>query len=351
MWESVRLLAAAISVGLVVSGGIVGVSPASADTPLAAGTYCQGPQTTQPVAGPKKVILLDLENESTSSVQASPDAPFENNTLASQCGTFSATSMHSTTHGSESNYFAEVSGLNAALTTGADAAARFGLSNCPPDSTSSACVFGGGHFASTVPSIFSQAEQVYGTSGWKTYSDDMPSACYKDDAGVYATDGNGKTYPKYVARHNPAVYFNGIACATQDVPSGSWQTGQGALYSDLMSGTLPPFSFIQPNDLENGHDPVSVGGVTVAGGKSSIANGDNYLASLMSLIQTSPDYQSGNLVVMITYDEGYATGPVAGENTVVKTAPTPPSARSRRPARCRPTSSAATPRITSTPIT
>jgi hypothetical protein len=44
--------------------------------------------------------------------------------------------MHSTTHGSESNYLAQVSGLNAAIATGPDAVVRFGRSDCPPDSTS-----------------------------------------------------------------------------------------------------------------------------------------------------------------------------------------------------------------------
>ncbi|MEO6821183.1 MAG: fibronectin type III domain-containing protein, partial [Candidatus Nanopelagicales bacterium] len=274
---------------------------------LPAGSYCQGPQADQPAVGPKKVIMLDLENESTTRVKASPDAPFQNHVLSQQCGTFSTTSMHSTTHPSESNYFAQVSGLNAAITSGPDAAARFGLSDCPPDSTSSSCTFGGGHFDSSVPSIFSQIEQQVGTSGWKTYADDMVTNCETADDSAYATTG-GVTYRKYAVRHNPAVFFNGIACPTQVVPSGNWQGGQGPLYGDLMSGSMPEFSFIVPNDIENGHDPVSVNGVTVAGGTSQIGNADNYLSSLMAMIQASPDYQSGNLMVLVTYDEGNGSG-------------------------------------------
>jgi hypothetical protein len=295
------------------------LEPAGADVagPLATGTYCQGPQTYQPQQGPQKVMMIVLENESSVSVDNSPDATFQSATLQKQCGNFLSSQMHSTTHGSESNYFAMTSGLNASLTTGNDALARFGLSDCPPDSTSSSCSYGGGHFASGMPSIFSQIESQYGSGGWKTYADDMPANCSASDGNYYATDATGTRYSKYAVRHNPAVYFNGTACAAQDVPSGNWQGGQGALYSDLMNGTLPQFSFIEPNQIENGHDPVSVNGVTIAGGTSPIGNIDTYLSNFLGVIHNSPDYQNGNLTVMVTYDEGYACGSgVSGECSV-----------------------------------
>ena len=302
---SVVTVAAALSI-------LTGGEPvAAATSPLPQGTYCQGPQPAQPTSGPQKVILIDVENESSSAIASSPDAPFQNGTLSGQCGNFAATAMHSTTHGSESNYFGQVAGLNAAT----DAVARFGLSNCPPDSTASVCTYGGGHFSSSVPSIFSQVEAAHGASGWKSYSDDMPANCTTYDATPYAT-ASGTTYDKYVTRHNPSVYFNGIACGSQNVPSGDWKNGQGPLYNDLMSGDLPSFSFIQPNQIENGHDPVSVGGVTVAGGTSQIGNADTYLSTLMPLIQGSPDYQSGNLVVIVTYDEGATPGSFPGDGNV-----------------------------------
>ena len=294
--------------------GLPGAQSASAAA-LPAGTYCQGPQPEQPASGPTKVIMLDLENESSSSISGSPDAPFQNGTLSAQCGNFATAAMHSTTHPSESNYFAEVSGLNAAINSGTDALARFGLSDCPPDATNSFCTFGGGHFSSSVPSLFSQIEQQYGTSGWKTYADDMVTPCERNDDTVYATTPSA-TYRKYVSKHNPAVFFQGIACATQDVPSGDWRHGQGALFNDLQGGTLPPFSFIVPNNIDNGHDPSTVNGIPVAGGKNQIANIDAYLTSLMAMIQSSPDYQSGKLVVMVSFDEGTKAGPIAGEDTV-----------------------------------
>jgi hypothetical protein len=313
----------------ILAGGtlLVATGAAQADTPppLAAGTYCQGAQSSEPATGPTHVVNIMLENESDQSIETSPDATFERGTLDAQCGDFAQSTMHSTTHGSESNYIALTSGLNASVNSGTDAEARFGLSNCTPttpnQAATTACPYGTGTIPATTPSLYSQVEQQYGTTGWRDYSDSMPTSCDTGNGNLYATDSNGLGYDLYVGRHNPAIFFSGIACGTQNVPSGNWQAGQGALYNDLMSGTMPYYSFIQPNDIENGHDPVSVTGnngvtTTIAGGTSQIGNIDHYLASLMSLVQQSPQYQNGSLVVVITFDEGEKVGPIAGEDAV-----------------------------------
>ena len=297
---------------LTLGAGTMLIARADAAPPLPAGTYCQGPQASQPAAGPSHVIDLVLENESSVAVDNSPDATFEKGTLDTQCGTFTETAMHSTSHPSEPNYIALESGLNPSINSGADAQANFTLSDCPPSATNtpptSGCTNGRGQLASSTPSLYSLIEQQFGVAGWKNYSDDMPSNCGAADANTYATVG-GTGYNRYVVRHNPAAYFQGPSCSTQSVPSGDWKTGQGALYNDLMSGTMPYYAFVQPNDIENGHDPISV-----AGGTSQVGNIDQYLASFMALVQQSPQYQNGSLVVMITFDEGTGAGPIAGED-------------------------------------
>ncbi len=289
------------------------IARADAPAPLPSGTYCQGPQPTQPAAGPTHVIDIVLENESSVSVDNSPDATFERGTLEAQCGTFGETAMHSTTHPSEPNYVGLESGLNPSINSGNDAQANFTLSNCPPSATNtpptSSCTNGRGQIASSTPSVYSLIEQQYGVAGWKDYSDDMPSNCAAADANQYATSGS-TVYDLYLVRHNPAVFFSGPSCSTQNVPSGAWGTGQGALYSDLMSGNMPYYSFVQPNAIESGHDPVSV-----AGGTSQVGNIDHYLAAFMAVVQQSPQYQDGSLVVMITFDEGTGTGAVPGEGS------------------------------------
>jgi hypothetical protein len=321
-----RLLTVTALVGgcLTFGAGSQLIARADAPAPLPAGTLCQGPQSTQPASGPTHVIDIMLENESSVSVETSPDATFERGTLDAQCGTFSQTSMHSTTHPSEPNYIALESGLNATINSGNDAQANFALSNCPPSATptapTSTCTNGRGQIAATTPSLYSLVEQQYGVPGWKDYSDDMPSNCVTGDTNQYATDSNGLAYNLYVVRHNPAAYFSGPSCSTQSVPSGSWQSQEGALYSDLISGNMPYYSFVQPNDIENGHDPLTVTGkdgvtTTIAGGTSQVGNIDKYLASFMTLVQSSPQYEDGSLVVMITFDEGIGSGPISGEDT------------------------------------
>ena len=297
---------------LAVGAGTQLLARADAPAPLPVGTYCQGAQASQPSSGPRQVINIVLENESSVAVDNSPDAVFEKGTLDAQCGTFSETAMHSVTHPSEPNYVALQSGLNPAMNSGNDAQSNFALSNCPPSvpntPPTSNCTNGRGQIPSTTPSLYSLVEHTYGVSGWKEYSDDMLGNCAANDGNPYNTV-NGTVYNAYVVRHNPAAFFAGPSCSTQSVPSGSWKTQQGALYTDLMSGNMPAYSFIEPNTVENGHDPISA-----AGGTSQIANIDHYLSSFMAVVQQSPQYQAGTLVVMIAFDEGTGAGPVTGED-------------------------------------
>jgi hypothetical protein len=308
------VMAVALTGGCLTFGAVSQlIARADAPAPLPTGTYCQGPQATQPTSGPTHVMDIVLENESPASIDSSPDATFQRGTLNAQCGTFSETAMHSTSHPSEPNYIALESGLNPTINAGNDAQANFALSNCPPSATStpptSSCTNGRGQIASSTPSLYSLIEQQYGVAGWKDYSDDMPSNCAANDATQYA-NVNGTVYNLYLVRHNPAPYFAGPSCSTQSVPSGAWQNQQGALYTDLMSGNMPDYSFVQPNTRESGHDPISA-----TGGTSQIGNIDQYLSSFLPVVQQSPQYQNGSLVVMITFDEGIGTGPIQGENT------------------------------------
>ncbi|HEY0869612.1 MAG TPA: hypothetical protein VGD55_04390, partial [Acidothermaceae bacterium] len=94
-----RLVAAFALVGscLAVGAGTQLLARADAPAPLPNGTYCQGPQASQPLSGPTHVMNIVLENESSVAVDNSPDAVFEKGTLDAQCGTFSETAMHSVT--------------------------------------------------------------------------------------------------------------------------------------------------------------------------------------------------------------------------------------------------------------
>ena len=185
------------------------------------------------------------------------------NSLADSCGL--ATNYLAISHPSLPNYIALTSGSTQGITN---------------DGEPSTHVL-------KVPSLFSELD-----GNWRTYAESMPSPCDR------VTSGN------YAARHNPAVYYVPItaACKRDDVPLTS--------PLNLSAG----FTMFVPNICDDMHScPVSVG--------------DNWLHRYVPLIIKSPQYQSGSLVLFITFDENDndATNQVP---TIVIAPSVPPGARS-----------------------
>jgi phospholipase C len=225
--------------------GLGFATPAVARARATASSPC-GKTATAPVY--QHVIWVFMENHSYDTVIGSADAPYEN-ALANKCGL--ATNYHNITHPSLPNYIAATSGL--ALTTVEN---KF-KSDCSP---STAC-------STKSPSIFGQV------SSWKSYEESMPSNC------ALANSGN------YAVRHNPPPYYRTLTgCATNDVP-------YTALATDLANNTLPAFSFITPNLVDDTHN-------------SPVATGDAWLSTNLEAIFTSPAYAAGTTAVVLTWDEG-----------------------------------------------
>ena len=123
------------------------------------------------------------------------------------------------------------------------------------------------HCSTAAPSIFGQL------SSWKAYEESMTTNCEPANDGEYAV------------RHNPPPYYTSLSnCSTNDVP-------YSQLATDLANGTLPAFSFVTPNVIDDMHD-------------GTIAQGDSWLAANVPTLLNSPEYQSGNTVLFITWDEG-----------------------------------------------
>ena len=116
-------------------------------------------------------------------------------------------------------------------------------------------------------SIFSQLG-----SNWRSLEESMPGNCYPSDSGTY------------VVHHNPAAYYTGVAsaCKTLDVPLG--QT------PDLSAA----YTFITPNECDDMHD-------------CSVASGDAWLKAFIPKLIGTSQYQAGNTVVFLTWDEGSST--------------------------------------------
>jgi hypothetical protein len=232
-------------VGVLLAAAIAAIGAGGATSASAA----TGPCGTLPLASTHytHVIWVWMENHSYETIIGSPEAPYIN-TLAGECGL--ATNYHNVDHPSLPNYIAGTSGLPFGELK------RF-ESDCNPS-----------HKCSTsAPSIFSQVPS------WRAYEESMPTNCDRKNAGEYAV------------RHNPPPYYTTLAeCATKDVP-------YPQLASDLAGGTLPAFSFVTPNLIDDMHD-------------GTIAQGNAWLQANLPTILNSSEYQSGTVALVVTWDEG-----------------------------------------------
>jgi hypothetical protein len=212
-------------------------------TPAPQGGPC-GTQSTTPQRY-SHVVWIFMENHSRASVIGSPNAPYETQ-LAKQCG--EATNYQENGSPSLPNYIAVTSGSTQGITD-----------DNPPS----------GH-PLTVDNIFRQVRTAGGTA--KSYAESMPANCTLTNSG------------SYLVRHVPATYYTGaddrVACARDVVP-----------FSAFDPNNLPTFSFITPNGCNDAHD-------------CPLATGDAWLAAHVPAILASPDYRSGNTLLVITYDEG-----------------------------------------------
>jgi len=231
---------------------MAGAKPAAAAGPC--GTVSSAPTYTH-------VIWIWMENHSYSDIIGNTSQAPYINTIAGECGL--ATNYHNLSHPSLPNYVGATSGLAVSSLTPFDP-------DCNPT----------GSCLTSAASIFGQGES------WKAYEESMPSNCAGSNSGEYAV------------RHNPPPYFTSLSgCGTFDVP-------YPQLATDLASNTLPAFSFVTPNLIDDMHD-------------GTINQGDTWLSGNLPTILNSSAYTSGSTAVFITWDEG--TGGSTGENCVANT--------------------------------
>jgi len=120
----------------------------------------------------------------------------------------------------------------------------------------------------------------------------MPSNCYPSNDGYY------------LVRHAPPPYYTSSPlpseCKNWDMPLGTATSGAFINALSQTSDRLPAFSFVTPNACNDMHS-------------CSTSTGDNWLKTWVPIIQKSAAYQSGQLVVFITWDEGNGADKAAGE--------------------------------------
>ena len=236
---------------------------ASAPTTAAPPAPATTAPSSSPVAHrpPAKVLVIVEENHGTSSALSSMPTLAQ---LAHQYGY--ATNYLALTHPSLPNYLALAGG------------STFGVTDDAGPSTH------------PIPgqSVFDQALAL-GRSA-RTYAESMDGPCQLTSHGDYAV------------RHNPWTYFSDArsrsGCDRYDLPAGS--TASGSLNSDVRAGRLPDIGFLVPNLCHDAHD-------------CSLGTADSWLRDWLSVLRSGPDWTSGRLAIVVTFDENEGGSP----NTVL----------------------------------
>jgi hypothetical protein len=203
------------------------------------------PPPPGPVTQYNHVFLVVEENHSFSSVVGNTAMPYFNN-LISNYGL--ATQYFANTHPSIGNYFVLTTGQ---IVTNNEAVA-------PPTVTADNIV----------------REILAAKKTWKSYAESLPSVGYL----------GGDVFP-YAQHHNPFVFLQDAIAPAQVnniVPFTQFAT-------DLANNTLPNFSYILPDQLNNAHN-------------GTLAQADAWLQQNIAPLISSATFQKDGLL-MIVFDE------------------------------------------------
>lgn len=253
----------------VLSLGVVGVSFASHD--YGPGHRATGKPSLQRI---KHVFVIMLENTDWSAVKGSSSAPYINHTLLSR---YSHAENYHTKHPSLPNYTTLEAGADLGQTSG---------TYLPTD-----------HSLRTHAHLTHLLQrQGY---NWKYYGESLPGD------GSRCNLSSGET--PYSEDHNPFVYFQDVSAIA--APNGFGTPSEKSSYCrtherpfkelapDLARNHVPNYSFIVPNDWDNGdkYPP----GVTCL-----LCRADAFLSKVVPAIQHSAAYKSS--VIFIVWDEASA---------------------------------------------
>jgi acid phosphatase len=217
-------------------------------------------QSSIPQLGP--VVVVALENHSSSNVVGNSSMPYYNSLIDK--------------YGLAQNFFANVHGSfpdYAMLTTGELI-------------TSS----GSGPAPGVVVNINSiERELINAGKSWKVYAEDLPHPGYL----------GGDQYP-YLKFHNPFAYFsdnhNSSAEASNIVPFTEFA-------GDVSGNSLPDFSFVIPNAINDARDCPGGGSCPDS---LKLSTADQWLQNNIAPLLSNPQFQQNGLLVL-WWDEGNAS--------------------------------------------
>jgi hypothetical protein len=320
------------------------------------------PTLTRAALPPGKInyiVVIELENEAlcTTFGPASP-AIYLNRTLAPQGELIE--NYYATGHVSLDDYIAQVSGQASTPLTNSDCVPPDGHGKYldvkpgtddpnaalyPGQVDGDGCVFPAPTANSRgAPTIADQLDKVFPPdprshlAAWREYAEDMGNDPTRDHGKPDPLGGTDCAHPaigaddltnsaatndQYADRHNPFIYFHSIIdnadeCSANVVPLGNVALGKtsvfnGATLPDTFTGhlvqdlskieTTPRFVFITPNLCNDAHDAGCKGPNTEGGNTGGLFAADLWLKHWIPLIKASQAYQSGQMLVVITFDE------------------------------------------------
>jgi phosphatidylinositol-3-phosphatase len=219
-------------------------------------------------------------------------------------------------------------------------------------------------YPSSVNTIANQLDSKYGVSSstglapWRDYEQDMGNDPARDGGVTDPLGGTDCAHPaigannntnsaeaasasstgvadQFAVRHDPFQWFHSIIndsklCDDNVVPLGGVTVGtpstfdgtklantfSGQLYNNLKSAsTTPKFGWITPNLCNDGHDYPCKGdntdGQTGSAASDQQTNVDQFLQAWVPLLEASPAYKQGHMMIVITTDE--AETPAGGD--------------------------------------
>jgi hypothetical protein len=228
-------------------------------------------------------FLIIMENENYKQVVGNQFAPILN-ALAKDYGV--ATNYSGVADPSEPNYVAMLGGD------------FFGINSDDP-------YWFPGHTVSAA-NLMSQLEGAGKT--WRGYFQSMPYPGYRGYCYPDKCNGIPDSDTQYVAKHNGIVNFANLQTPTELAKMFPVEQ----LSADLAAGTVPNFSYIVPNECNDMHGapPWCVDSDNNGTVQQSflIAQGDKYVGNLVNEITSSAMWQTGNNVIIVTFDEGNLAG-------------------------------------------
>lgn len=260
----------ALSLSLLPAGASVAgpATPGATTAAVSSTTPCAGTSAGTAPATWSHVTLIMFENKPLSKIIGNTtDAPYINS-IANKCSY--AKNLMALSNTSLANYIALTSGYTGCKTADASGTCTTELpisSNKPPTT-----------WPQPTKSIFELMNQATPDSAIE-WAEDSVGNCYTGTAGLFSVAHS--PYPYYTRTQNTSCKQD-----ARPFPSSN---------ADILSAQ---FNLVVPNKKDIMH---LVPNTTIA---QRIQNGDNWLKGYLPSVLDSPTYQSGDSVILITWDEG-----------------------------------------------